>query len=357
MTIFTFENLYKAYQDCRRLKKNTANTLKFEMYREKNLVKLLNELRDGKYKISRHICFVVTSPAPREIFAADFKDRIVHHLLCNEIQNIFEYEFSENSYANRQYYGTHKAVKKLKWHFVRGGINRQKLYFLKMDIKSFFRSIDKESLWNIVKNKIQLQNKSDIWRNEVLWLAKMIIFHNPADNYIFKGNISTKKLIQPEKSLLFGDKAKGLPIGNLTSQFFANVYLNELDQFIERELYVSKYLRYVDDFVILDEESEKLKDFIKQISKFCEEKLSLKICLSKTILRETKQGVDFLGYFVKPTHTLVRRKVVGRFKGKFFKVLDSEGFVSRADIPMIKSYVGHFSHANSHNLQKGFNLL
>jgi len=178
MTIFTFEKIYKAYQDCRKLKKNTVNALKFEMDREKNLVKLLNELRDRKYKISRHICFVVTSPAPREIFAADFRDRIIHHLLCNEIQDIFESEFSSNSYANRINYGTHKAVKKLKWYFGRGGIDGQKLYFLKMDIKSFFRSIDKERLWGIVKNKIWEQSKNEQWKVEILWLARMIIFQS-----------------------------------------------------------------------------------------------------------------------------------------------------------------------------------
>ena len=130
MTIFTIEKLYKAYTQCLKNKKNTVNALKFEMKREENILLLLSELKSMKYKISRHICFVVTEPSPREIFASDFRDRVVHHLLCNEIQNFFEQDFIESSYANRKGKGTHKAVRELKFHLVRGGRNRQKLYFL-----------------------------------------------------------------------------------------------------------------------------------------------------------------------------------------------------------------------------------
>jgi RNA-directed DNA polymerase len=357
VTIFTFEKLYKAYQDCIKRKKNTANALKFEMNREKNLMKLLYDLQTGKYKISRHICFVVTHPSPREIFAADFRDRIVHHLLCNEVQHIFEQDFSPNSYANRKNFGTHKAVKKVKWYIQRGGKNRQPLYFLKMDIKSFFRSIDKKILRDMFFKKIHSLHTSSSWKREVLWLANIIIFHNPTSNYFFKGKLSTRKLIPKEKSLMFGDQNKGLPIGNLTSQFFANVYMNQLDHFIEKDLMITRYARYVDDFVLFDESKERLKAIAKHISKFCENELNLTICVNKTILQKIEHGIDFLGYYLKPTHTLVRRKVVGRFKVKFFKVLDKNGFVSTSDIPMIQSYKGHFSHACSLGLYKKFKLL
>ena len=134
MTIFTIEKLYKAYKECLRNKKNTANALKFEMKREKNLFLLLSDLKNRKYEISRHIYFIVKEPSPREIFAGDFRDRIVHHLFCNEIQYLFEHCFIASSYANRKGKGTHKAVINLKFHLVRGGKDRQRLYFLKMDI-------------------------------------------------------------------------------------------------------------------------------------------------------------------------------------------------------------------------------
>jgi hypothetical protein len=353
MTIFTIEKLYQAYRDCIKHKKNTVNAMKFELKREKNIFTLLRELESQKYEISRHICFVVKEPSPREIFAGDFRDRIVHHLLCNEIQALFENDFIASSYANRKEKGTHKAVQKLRFHLVRGGRNRQRLYYLKMDIKGFFRNINKNILWEILKNKIEMSKKGEKWKEEVLWLAKKIIYHDPTSNYIFKGKEETKNLIAKEKSLLFGDKEKGLPIGNLTSQFFANIYLDKLDHFIKYELRFFRYIRYVDDFLILDENKEVLKKIIDQVDSFLEKNLELYLCKEKTILRQTESGIDFLGYFIKPTHTLVRQKVVKRFKKKLWERRNNEdGLFSVKDISMIKSYLGHFGYANSFNLVK-----
>ena len=353
MTIFTFDKLYKAYKDCLHNKKNTANALKFELKREKNLFQLLSDLKSRRYEISRHICFVVKEPSPREIFAGDFRDRVVHHLLCNEIGELFERDFIESSYANRKGKGTHKAVRELRFYMVRGGKNRQKLYFLKMDVKGFFRNIDKDILWGIVERKIKESGGSEKWKEEVLWLAEKIIYHDPTQNYVFKGRLETKSLIKKEKSLLFGDKSKGLPIGNLTSQFFANIYLNELDHFVKEKLGFLRYIRYVDDFIILDEDKKKLIKTVDRIDCFLNDKLHLCLCKDKTILQPTERGIDFLGYFVKPTHTLVRQKVVKRFKDKMRKRRNpDDGFFSLSDIPMIKSYLGHFMHANSYNLLK-----
>ncbi len=356
ITIFTADKLYKAYKECLRNKKNTANALKFEMNREKNLWKLLYDLQTGKYEISRHICFIVTKPSPREIFAGDFRDRVVHHLLCKEIQALFESDFIESSYANRKGKGTHKAVRELKFYLVRGGQDRQRLYFLKMDIKGFFRNINKNILWRIIEKKIEESRTDKNWQNEVLWLAKKIIFHDPASNYIFKGKEETKKLIPKEKSLLFGDRNTGLPIGNLTSQFFANIYLNELDHFVKNELGFDRYIRYVDDFIILDENKTKLEKAVGEVSHFLADNLKLNLCKDKTILNPIEKGIDFLGYFTKPNYTLVRRKVVGRFKKKIFSFLQDkqDKDLAKAFISCINSYFGHFRHANSFNLRKSF---
>lgn len=358
MTIFTIENIYKAYNDCIKHKKNTANALKFELKREKNLFNLLKDLRDKKYKISRHICFVVTEPTAREIFAADFRDRIVHHILYNETKDLFEIKFIEESYANRDGKGTHKAVKKLRYHMVRGGKDGRKLFYLKMDIKGFFRSIDKNILYNEIKGVIIKSNKENWWKDEILWLTKMIIFHDPTSNYFFKGANGTKDMVPKHKSLFYGDRNKGLPIGNLTSQFFANVYLNNLDHFIKEDLGFHRYVRYVDDFVVLDEDKEKLKLTIIKIDNFLNNKLQLKLSPNKTYLKSINTGIDFLGYYVKPTHTLVRRKVVRRFKNKLYLIKRSEdNFLPLESIPMIKSYLGHFIHANSFNLINKINKM
>lgn len=284
MTIFTFEKIHKAYQDCLRHKKNTVNALSFEMHKEKNLLQLLEELKSGSYQISRHICFVVKEPSPREIFASDFRDRVVHHLLCNEIQELFEQDFIESSYANRKGKGTHKAVRELRFYVARGGRDRQKLYFLKMDIKGFFRNIDRSILWQMIEKKIKESGKDEKWQKEVLFLVWKIIYHDPTSNYIFKGRKATKSLIKKEKSLLFGDKSKGLPIGNLTSQFFANIYLNELDHFVREKLEFQRYIRYVDDFIILDEDREELIKTVDKIDCFLKERLELDLCKDKTML-------------------------------------------------------------------------
>lgn len=195
--------------------------------------------------------------------------------------------------------------------------------------------------------------REDRWKEEVLWLSKKIIYHDPTSNYVFKGRIETKNLIKKEKSLLFGDKNKGLPIGNLTSQFFANIYLSELDHFVREKLGYLRYIRYVDDFIILNENKEKLKKAVNEVDRFLSESLSLCLCKDKTILQPIERGIDFLGYFIKPTHTLVRQKVVKRFKDKLYKRRNrDDGLFSIADIPMIKSYLGHFMHAHSYNLIK-----
>lgn len=354
-TIFTLEKIFKAYKDCQKGKKNTANALVFEMDRERNLIQLLHDLQSRSYQISRHICFIVTYPTVREVFAANFRDRVVHHLLCNEIQPIFEADFIERSYANRREKGTHAAVKRLTKDVRQIGQSVGDAYYLKLDVESFFRSINKEKLYSIVEKKIFRSSRFDgneSLRSEILWLAQKIIFHDPTSDYHYKGDLKKRRLLPFHKSL-FSTRGKGLPIGNLTSQFFANTYLNELDHFVMRALGIDRYVRYVDDFVIVGEDRDKLKSFILRIDLFLKERLDLRIHRGKIFLQNTRKGVDFLGYFIKPTHTLVRQKVVNRFKAKLAQCRDpKDGLFKPEDIPMIKSYEGHFKHANSYRLRK-----
>lgn len=340
--IFTLEKIYYAYLDCRKRKKNTINALKFEIDREKNLVTLLQELKSRKYQVSKHIYFIVQDPTPREIFAADFRDRVVHHLLCNEIGELFEKGFIDDSFANRRGKGTHKGVSKL-IEYLR--VENKESYYLKLDVKSFFRSINKDILWRLVEEKIKASEKSSSWKWEILWLCKIIIYHDPTKNYSFKGNEKLKKLIPDEKSLFYAG-GKGLPIGNLTSQFFANIYLNELDQFMKSSGH-KHYVRYVDDFVILGG-----KGLIKDVSKveeFLQLKLNLKLAPKKIKFQQISKGIDFLGYYIKPDYVLVRRKIVGRLKAKIRTLSTSN--LSQA-LSVINSYLGHFQHANSFKLRK-----
>ena len=356
MSIFTLEKLYKAYNECKKGKKNTHNALDFEIRREDNLVELLNDLKSREYKISRYIYFIATYPTAREIFAADFRDRVVHHLLYEELYLLFDEDFISNSFANRIGKGTHKAVGELKKNIKKAGKKSGNGWYLKLDVQGFFRSINKDILYEIIYKKVISEKGENFFtedeKEEILWLVKIIIFNNPTRNYIYRGDISLKKLIPKSKSLFYSGSL-GLPIGNLTSQFFANIYLNELDHFVVEKLGFDKYLRYVDDFILISDHKDELKSIISLIDTFLVEHLELKLHPRKIILQPTRHGVDFLGYYIKPTHTLVRRKVVKRFKNKLREKRDpNDGLFRIADIPMIMSYLGHFGHANSFNLIK-----
>jgi hypothetical protein len=212
-------------------------------------------------------------------------------------------------------------------------------------------------LFGLVKKVILDSEKSEQEKSEIIWLVEKITYNDPTLNYFFKGNVNLKGVVPTSKSLFFGDKEKGLPIGNLTSQFFANVYLDKLDHFIENKLSFYRYVRYVDDFIILDEDKEKLEETIERVNLFLCEELKLKLSPDKVFLRSVERGIDFLGYYIKPTHTLVRRKVVKRFKDKIYKNRGHEDGLFPLEFgPVIISYLGHFKHANSYNLRKKFQV-
>jgi len=356
-TIFTFEKLYQAYLDCRKTKRKTINALKFERNLERNLFQLQKELKNKTYKPGRSICFVVKNPSPREIFAATFRDRVVHHVLVRELEEIGERSFIFDSFSCRKNKGTHSAIKRLR-SFV-GKVTKnynEKEFYLKLDISGFFMAINHNILYMVLKELVLKRNKSHQWKTDVLWLAKIIIFHKPTNNYVIKGNYSLFKLIPPRKSLFESPEGKGLPVGNYSSQFFANLYLNELDQFIKRELKCRYYLRYVDDLVLLNKNKEKLKFLKDKINLFLKENLDLALNLNKTKLQSIDKGIEFLGYFVKPNYILIRQRVVGRLKDKLYQlsqVPDPKFQVPSPKIlAMINSYYGHFKHAFSFNLRK-----
>ncbi|KKP70666.1 MAG: Retron-type reverse transcriptase [Candidatus Moranbacteria bacterium GW2011_GWE2_35_2-] len=350
MSIFTYKNLYQAYLDCRKNKRKTINALKFELDFERNLRILLRDLVEKKYRPGRSICFAVDEPSLREIFAADFRDRIVHHLLVREINNFFERRFIFDSFACRKGKGTHKSVKRLQ-EFVRS-TRKTNCYYGQFDIKSFFMSIDHKILYDILEKNLRKGKEKGSFKKsrekleEILWLAKTIIFHRANENYSTKGDLELLAKIPPHKSLLRQNLPKGLPIGNYSSQFFANLYLNELDQFVKRTLKCKKYVRYVDDFIILGKNSEELKVLRNIVDDFLQEKLSLNLNFNKCKIQPIKNGIDFLGYFVKTDRIHTRRKVIKRYKNKLYRIaIGLEKTNMRSLLSMVHSYAGHFKHA------------
>jgi len=354
-TIFTFENLFRAYLSCRENKRKTINALKFEINLERNLFLLQKELENKTYKPGRSICFAVTEPCPREIFAATFRDRVIHHLLVRELEGIGEKSFIYDSFSCRKNKGTHSAVERLRV-FIRKATKNysRKTFYLKLDISGFFMSINHNILYNILENLILKQNKPDYWKGDVLQLARIIIFHRPTANYIIKGNPDLFNLIPARKSLFGANKGKGLPIGNYSSQFFANLYLNILDHFIKRELKCGYYIRYVDDLVILDGNEKELKYFKDKINIFLKKKLDLCLNFDKIKLQNINKGVDFLGYFIKKDYMLVKKSVVKRFKNKLLSREAKLPGNIKSVWAMVNSYYGHFKHAFSYNLRKNF---
>ncbi len=356
--VFSFANIYRQYLKCRKHKRNTINALKFEVRAEENLLKLQEKLQKKTYYPSRSVCFVVNRPKLREIFAADFKDRVIHHILVDYLEKIWEKIFIFDSYACRKNKGTHKGVKRLQAFMrkiTRNGTRRA--YYMQLDIRSFFVNIDKEMLFGLIAKKTRNKN--------ILWLARIIIFHDCTKDYIFKGDRGLLKRIPAHKSLFEQENKRGLPIGNLTSQFFANVYLNELDQFIKHNLKVKYYLRYCDDFVILHNDKGQLEVWKGLIDGFLQNRLKLTLHPKQQIIRPISNGVNFLGYIIRPDYILVRRRVINNLRTKLKEyrqrlVYESDGYkrlrfdynVLENMLATVSSYLAHFKLANSYNLKQ-----
>lgn len=344
-TIFTPANILKAYLDCRKTKRHTINALKYEMALEENLYCLRQNLVSKSYHPTRSICFVVTNPKPREIFAADFTDRIAHHVLINEVEPVWEKRiFIDNSYACRKGRGHHYGAQRLS-RFVSSNA-----YYGQFDISNFFSSINKDVLYKCFHRVILKQKKPDFWKEEVLWLASVIIFNDPTKNFYYKGDPALKKLVPPGKSLFDQNEKTGMPIGNLTSQFLANVYLNELDQFVTNKLGCKCYGRYVDDFVIFSNSKEQLLTWRDAIKKYLYKRLKLTMHPKKQQIQLTRHGVPFVGYFIKPLGITVRRNVVKMAKNKIYQ-FNREGDVKKT-VRSLNSYYGHFSKAKTARLRR-----
>lgn len=300
---FTFEQLVQAYLDCRKRKRNTESALAFEQNLERNLVELFDELKSGSYTPGKSTCFVITRPKPREVWAADFRDRIVHHLFYNAISPRFYATFIADSCACIPGRGTLYAAERLEAKIRSATQNWSKpCFYLKCDLANFFVSIDKHILHAQLAKRI----KEPWW----LSLAEVILFHDPRQNYELRGDAAKLALVPDHKRLTSHESHKGLPIGNLSSQFFANIYLNALDQFIKHRIGARNYIRYVDDFVLLHESPQWLNQALQKINEYLPAELNAKLNPSKTILQPVARGVDFVGQVIKPWHRHTRKRTV-----------------------------------------------
>ena len=387
--IFGLDAVYGAYRACRRHKRGTRNAQRYEINLLDRLVDTSHALTGHTWRPSRTIAFVVRKPKAREILAADFSDRVVHHLLVPRLERHFEPVFIHDSYSNRRGKGTHAAVERLQTFLRQASSNDQRsVHTLQLDIANYFNTIDRRSLYGFVRDRLERDVRRPITDSrhvdaatvhDLLWLTRTILTGNAAQGARHRGRPEDFQRIPPHKRLMNAPPERGLPIGNLTSQFFANVYLNELDQYIKHTLKCPYYLRYVDDMVLVDTDPERLIYYRDAIEHFIDEKLGLRL-RDAGRLRPASDGVDFLGYIVRSDYCLVRRRVVGNLREKLKRYeqrmvrgndlrqcsidvppsppnIASPGFtlnLPSADREALRatlaSYWGHFRHANSHRL-------
>lgn len=298
---FSFEELVAAYFDCRANKRNKPSALGFEQDLERNLACLYDELHANTYRPGPSICFVITRPKPREVWAAAFRDRVVHHLFYNRIAPRFYARFIADSCACIPGRGTLYATERLEAKVRAITHNWQRpAYYLKCDIANFFVSIDKRILRELVAQRVT----EPWWRD----LAETILMHDPRPGVVRHSPPARLALIPPYKSLFNQPAHQGLPIGNLSSQFFANVYLDVLDQHVKHHLRARHYIRYVDDFVLLHESPQWLNAARAEIETVLADALALRLNPIKTILQPIARGIDFVGHVIKPWRRILRRR-------------------------------------------------
>jgi retron-type reverse transcriptase len=331
--IVSFKNLLRASQDAARGKRNRPDVAWFLLNLETELVRLQAELESGNYQPGAYRTFLVREPKPRLISAAPFRDRVVHHALTRVLEPIFERRFVMNSFACRKGKGTHRALK-----LAAEGCRRFR-YVLKCDVQKYFASIDHLILKQMLARMVKCRS--------TLGLAAHIIDGSNQQeeaNHYFQGD----DLFTPF------ERRRGLPLGNQTSQFFANVYLNPLDHFVVRELRPGLYVRYVDDFLLFGEDKRELVQMRARLEHFLAVH-RLRIHPRKSRVYRAKEGVTFLGWRVFPTHLrLVRRNVV-RWRRRM-RALCAEFQQRKIDLEdvsqRVRAWIAHAEHGHTWKLRE-----
>ena len=328
----SYENLFSAYQKARRHKTKKQYVIEFERELENNLLQLRADLLFLAYRPEPLKTFIIREPKTRKISKSAFRDRVVHHALCNIIEPIFENSFIYDSYANRKGKGVLKAINRFEYFKRKVSRNLTPLkegngikgFVLKADIRKFFDSVSHEVLMNIIKSKIADE--------KVLWLIRLILNNHHSNEH-----------------------GTGMPLGNLTSQFFANVYLNELDYFIKHKLKSEYYIRYVDDFVILHKSKEMLEYYKKEISQFLENNLSISLHSDKSDVFSLYRGVNFLGLKIFSYHKAIQKRNIRKFRNKLEVLCE---FYDKAEISYdgvynsLEGWNAYTKNANCFSLKK-----
>lgn len=328
-----FENLLLAARNAQKSKRFQAKVLNFNYNLEAELQQIQQQLRSKTYQPGAYRTFHITEPKPRLISAAPYRDRVVHHALCNVIMPIFERTLIADTYANRSGFGTHRALRRFT------SFARSSRYVLQCDIRKYFPSIDHAILKGLIRRKIKCP--------DTLWLIDTIIDRSneqePSVHYFPGDDLITPAL-----------RRHGLPIGNLTSQFFANIYLNGFDHFVKEHLHATKYLRYVDDFALFSDDPSYLADARVAIETYLAG-LRLKIHPIKSQLFETQIGASFVGFRVLPDCIRIRSPNLLRARRRIRRLKRGyrSGRVSFDRLNQsMQSWGAHLKHGNTWRLRQ-----
>ena len=329
--IYDWDNLCLAYQNGSRGKRGRSEVAKFEYLLADNLLELQTELREKTYQPGRHVNFLVHEPKRRLISAAPFRDRLVHHALCNLTVPYFEKMFIADSYANRPGKGTHRAVDRCQQYARSNG------YYLQGDLQQYFPSIDHAILLQTLRKMLPASE-------DMFELIGKILDARPAqlaDEY--------QMVYFPGDDLFAAGRARGLPIGNLTSQWWANCYLNPLDHFVRRELGCKDYERYVDDFLLFSHSKSELWDWSAAL---IERAARLRVTLHPELFhpRPVTEGISFLGFVVFPDHRrLIRRKGIA-YQRKLLAMVKTG--TSEQIQASVRGWINHVRYADTYGLRR-----
>lgn len=318
--IITIDCLFQAWEEFKKGKRGKIDVQEFERHLEDNLFDLHAQLKSKTYRHGIYQEFYVTDPKRRHIHKSCVRDRVLHHLLYKYLYELFDKHFIYDSYSCRLEKGTHRAVKRLE-KFARGISENytRPCWALKCDIKKFFASVDHTILKKLIARKVKDE--------DIVWLINNVIDSFNAGE----------------------DKGCGIPLGNLTSQIFSNIYMNELDQFVKHKLKIKHYLRYADDFIILGSDKKQVYQYTGILGDFLKVNLKLDLHPRKIILRKLSWGIDFCGYVVLPHYILPRTKT----KRRILKKVSKENVFKQP----LQSYLGYLKHAESYKVQSELLLL
>ncbi|MBU4375190.1 reverse transcriptase/maturase family protein [Patescibacteria group bacterium] len=322
--IISINNLLEAWKEFEKGKRHRKDVQEFSLDLMDNIFSLHSSLVNHTYKHGGYQAFKINDPKPRDIHKAEVRDRLLHHAIYRMLYPFCDKTFIADSYSCRLNKGAHKAVNRLD-HFTRkvSKNNTGACWILKCDIKKFFASIDHKILIKILTEYIPDQN--------ILRLLEEIIY-----------SFNTKS-------------GAGLPLGNLTSQLFVNIYMNKFDQFMKHKIKAEKYIRYADDFVIIDSSAKRLRELVVPITEFLKTELKLELHPRKVEIRKFRQGIDFLGYVVLPYHKVLRTKTKKRMFRKIKARVNEyhNGIITEKRLEQsLQSYFGVLSHANAYTLSE-----